>query len=526
MVGAGTMSDFLPFVVSGLAAGALFGLMGTGLVLTYKTSGLFNFGHGAIAAIAAYIFYWLNQQKGVDWKLSAVVSVLVVGTLLGLLMEQISRRLSRQSTAVKVVGTVGLILVVDAAALILFGNRPRTTKAFLPGSSGKLEIFGAFVTYDQLLIVAISVVAVAILYAVFRWTRAGVEMRAVVDDADLLAIQGREPARTRRVAWILGANLAALSGVLIAPIVGLNAIVLTFLVVQAFGAAAVGYMSSIPLTFLGGLLIGVIADVSKRYVLDFGWLQGLPSALPFIFLLFFLLVLPKRLLLPPSSTAPPRERVHYAAPPRVRVVTGIVVLAALVAVPSVVGTKVPFFTVGLATGLIVLSLGLLVRTSGQVSLAHATFAAVGAVAFSQLAVDHGLPWFLALLLASLVTVPVGVLVALPAIRLSGLYVALATFGFGVLVQRLFYREWIMFSPFAEARPMPRPSFATTDARFYYVALAILVAASLLVVTIHHARLGRLLRALSDSPTAITAMGLSTNTTKVVVFAISAFLGLC
>jgi ABC-type branched-subunit amino acid transport system ATPase component/branched-subunit amino acid ABC-type transport system permease component len=170
-----------------------------------------------------------------------------------------------------------------------------------------------------------------------------------------------------------------------------------------------------------------------------------------------------------------------------------------------------------------LSLGLLVRTSGQVSLCHAAFAAIGAVAFAQFHDQLGLPWLLAALLGALVAVPVGALVAIPAIRLSGLYLALATFGFGILVQQLFYQQSWMFTTVAEGRRMPRPSWADSADSFYYVVLAALVLVAILVVSIQRSRLGRMLQGMSESSVAVSAMGLSTNVTKLIIFCISAFI---
>jgi branched-subunit amino acid ABC-type transport system permease component len=172
---------------------------------------------------------------------------------------------------------------------------------------------------------------------------------------------------------------------------------------------------------------------------------------------------------------------------------------------------------------ILLSLGLLVRTSGQVSLCHAVFAAIGATTFSQLAIDHHFPWLIALLLAALVVVPVGALVAIPAIRLSGLFLALATFGFGILVEQLFYPRGFMFIQLQNGRAMPRPSFAQSDKQYYFLVLAFVLIVSLIVVGVIRSRLGRVLRGLSEAPRAVATMGLSTRTTRVIVFCVSAFL---
>jgi ABC-type branched-subunit amino acid transport system ATPase component/branched-subunit amino acid ABC-type transport system permease component len=515
------VTDLLPFIVSGIATGSIYGLCGTGLVLTYKTSGIFNFAHGAIATVAAYLFYFLHVDRGWHWVPALVVCVFVAGPTMGFVFERFAARLSPQRTAYKIVGTVGVVLIVQALATIKYGSTTKRLPQFLPHGLETFKLFDVFVTYDKVIVTAVALVAVIALYAVFRLTRLGIAMRAVVDDADLLAMQATSPAQVRRFAWVIGSTFAALSGVLVTPFIGLDSILLTFLVVQAFGAAAIGSFSSIPLTFLGGILIGIGADVSKKYVLNVSWLAGFPAALPFLVLFLMLLVLPRRRLVPPSSFEA-RPPLQYRAPLRIRLGAAVVLLIPLLFVPQFAGTKLVFFTVGLCTAVILLSLGLLVRTSGQVSLCHAAFAAIGAVAFSQFHVDHGMPWLLALVLAGLVVVPVGAIVAIPSIRLAGLFLALATFGFGILVQRLLYGQSWMFTRFAEGRVMPRPAFADTPKSFYYVVLGAFVVTAVVIAAIQRSRLGRMLQGLSASTTGVTAMGLSANVSKVIVFCISAF----
>jgi ABC-type branched-subunit amino acid transport system ATPase component/branched-subunit amino acid ABC-type transport system permease component len=517
------VNEYLPFVVSGIATGSIYGLAATGLVLTYKTSGIFNFGHGAIATAGAYFFYYLHVQHGWDWLPASVVAVLIAGPLLGLAMEPIARRLSQQRTAAKIVGTIGMILLVQGLATVKYGADTIRVRQFLPRAFGHFRLAGVNVSYPQLWVTLFGLLAAAGLWGLFRFTKTGLDMRAVVDDPELVAMQATSPRRVRRTSWIIGCTFAAASGVLVLPFIGLNAISLTFLVVQAFGAAALGAFSNIPLTFVGGLVIGVLASLSQKLAIGHQALSGLPDSIPFLVLFLVLLVLPRRRLVPPSVIEQ-RPQLQYRAPGVVRGFTAIVVLVPLLLVPQIVGSdKLGYFTVGLTQAVIILSLGLLVRTSGQVSLCHATFAAIGATTFSQLAVGHGLPWLVALVLGALMAVPVGALVAIPAIRLSGLFLALATFGFGVLVERLFYARGFMFTVLQNGRPIPRPSIARTDEAYYYVVLAAVVVVSLVMVGIIRSRLGRVLRGLSESPVAVATMGLSTNTTRVIVFCISAFL---
>ena len=440
------MRDFLPFIVSGIASGAVFGLCGTGLVLTYKTSGIFNFGHGAIATVAAYVFYWLHiDQRG---RLAAGGDPERVRPRTARGPDvRAHRRPARRAahSPARSSGRSASCWSCRRWRRSSTAARRCASRSTCRGGTESFEVAGVVVTYDKVIITAITVVAVAALYALFRFARIGVAMRAVVDDPDLLAMQATNPAGVRRVAWVIGATFAALSGVLVAPIIGVDAIVLTFLVVKAFGAAAVGgvleHPADVPRRCAHRHRLGHLEEVRAQHA------RGWPGS-------------PRRCRSSCCSSccsccrgagwsrrsrAEARPALQYRSPGRVRLAAGLAVLVPLALVPDLVGAKLPFFTVALVTVVMLLSLGLLVRTSGQVSLCHATFAAIGAVAFSQLHVEHGVPWVLALVLGGLVAVPVGALVAVPAIRLSGLYLALATLGFGILVQRLLYGQSWMFT---------------------------------------------------------------------------------
>ena len=516
------MNTLLPFIVSGLAVGAIYSLAGTGLVLTYKTSGIFNFGHGAVAAAAAYVFYWLYVSRNMPWPVALFISVAVLGPLLGLAFEYVGRHLSGQPPAMKVAGTVGTVLIVQGIATVAFGPNLLQLPQYLPDGQETVEIAHVYISYAQITTVGVSLVIVGGLYGLFRFTRTGVAMRAVVDDPQLLALHGTSPTRVRRTAWVIGSTLAALSGVLLAPIVGLQAITLTFIVVQAFGAAAIGGFTNIPLTYVGGLAIGVVASVSTRYAVYHAWLSGVPDSLPFIVLLVVLLVLPRRRL-EPKSQVQRHPTQPWTGPGRARAVAAIAIVGLLALVPEIVGVMLPDFTLALVQGMLLLSLGLLVRTAGIVSLSQAAFAAIGAVAFSQFIANLQLPWAVSLLLGALVVVPVAALLAVLTLRLSGLFLALATLGFGITIQELGYTTSIMFSQNLSGRPMPRPFFAGGDRPFYYVVLAIFVVLALLIAAIHRGRLGRIVRGTADASVAVSTLGLNVTLTRVIMFCISGYI---
>src|ERR1700733_11922628 len=123
----------LLFIIAGLTTGSVYALAGVGLVLTYKTSGIFNFAYGALATISAYLFYMLHVQHGMAWPLAAVISVFVLGPVLGLLLQGLARRLAGTSLAIQVAATVGILLVVQGLAVSIYGTViTRTVPQFLP----------------------------------------------------------------------------------------------------------------------------------------------------------------------------------------------------------------------------------------------------------------------------------------------------------------------------------------------------------------------------------------------------------
>ncbi len=378
-----------------------------------------------------------------------------------------------------------------------------------------------------MVIVVVALAATALLYLFFRISRMGVAMRGVVDNPHLLDVSGTSPVVVRRYAWIIGSTFAALSGVLLAPLISLDSTTLTFLVITAFGAAAIGGFTSIPLTYLGGLAIGIGQALSQRYFTGGTDLTaGLADTLPFLILFVVLLVTPRAKLVRRQSAHGQHVAV-WTGPWTVRLASGLVLVAFLLTVPSFAGVHVSDWTRFLAYIVVFLSLGLLAKTSGQVSLAQVGFMAIGVCTYSHLVVTQGWTWSAALLAAGVIAVPIGAILAIPAIRLSGLFLALATFGFGLLLARMFYSQEYMFGSFGMGRPVPRPSIpgldVGSDRGFYYFVLVIAVATAIGVIVINQSRLGRLLRALADSPTGLATSGASVNVSRVLVFCLSAFL---
>jgi ABC-type branched-subunit amino acid transport system ATPase component/ABC-type branched-subunit amino acid transport system permease subunit len=402
------------------------------------------------------------------------------------------------------------------------------TQPRLPGSL--VRIWGVNVGVDEIIIVAVGLVTVLFLHLVLEYSTLGRSMRAVVDNPDLLSMTGRSPHTALRAGWAIGIGFVGLSGLLLvlSPSYSVGVTAIGALVLQSFGGAAIGGFTSLPLTYAGGMIIGLLSALSTKYVTDVPWLIGLPPSIPFLVLFFVLVLRPRHLAAESTSRSNVSSRHLIRVSRLYRVPVAAALVAGILCIP-LSGSVHLIYTGNLALGyaIVFLGLGLLVRTSGQVSLCQMGLAAVGATTFAKLAQTLGLPWFAALLLAGAAAAIVGAIVAVPAIRVAGIYLALATYGFGVLLELLAYPTKLMFETGGAVANVPRPVIGPLDAgndtTFFFVCLALFSLALLSVSAVRRARLGRLLGALADSPVALTTEGCSINTVKVAVFVISAFL---
>jgi branched-subunit amino acid ABC-type transport system permease component len=521
------IQDLLPFVVAGLASGSVYATAGMGLVLTYKTSGIFNFAHGAQAAVGAYVMWDLWQEHGLPWPVAALGALLLAGVVGGLVLERVAYALADKPTATRVVATVGMAISIQGLLVIRYGSATIPMRSFLPTST--VSVAGVNVRYEQIIVVLLALGAAVALTRFFRATRLGVAMQGVVDDPSLVALHAISPVQVRRSSWMIGSCFAAASGALLAPTLGLDATLLTLLVLQAFGAAAIGQFSSLPLTYLGGMVIGVGQELLKYIVsldavvdrVSSSILQPLPSNFPFLVLFGVLLFMPAGRLVERGGRVVRLDRPPVPWSRATLTVASAAGTAVLLVVPHVVGVRLPLYTTALAYVILFASLHLLVRTSGQVSLCQMAFAAVGAAAYAH-AHTAGLPFALAVLAAGLVAVPVGALIAIPAIRLSGVFLAVTTFGFGILVELMVFPTAAMFGT-DQAAAAPRPAGFDGDVAYFYVLLAAAAASVACVVAVRRSRLGRVLRAQADSPAAVAAHGASIKVARTLAFCISAFL---
>jgi branched-chain amino acid transport system permease protein len=514
------VSEFISLTVLGVVTGSIYAVAASGLVLTYTTSGVFNFAHGGIGMMAAFAYWELRVHHGWPAPLALALVVVVAAPAFGALVERfLIRNLTGEVTYMVV--TIGLMLgLIGAAHTIWPADVNRQIAPFF-GEADRLRVGGVNLTWHQLTTVGVAAVVAVALWVFLHHTRIGVTMRAQVDDRELIALNGARPARVATLAWALGAGLAALAGILLAPILQLNIESLTLLVVNAYAAATIGRLASLPLTYLGGILLGLVTEYAQSY-LPTGTSEvarNLPLAVPTLFLFATLLLLPQGRLRTRAAVRSLATRV----PSLTASVAGALALVGLVALlmATLDDAYVTRMCLALASGLVMLSLVPLTGYGGQVSLCQMTFAGVGAFAMVKLGA-HGSP--LALVAGAGLAAAVGALAALPALRLQGLYLALATMAFALLAQYMFFGDDRVFgqSGSAVVSRVSLPGVSFTSNRAYGMLLGVVFAlAGLGVLALRRGPFGRRLAALKDSPAACATLGMSTTRVKLAVFALSA-----
>ena len=243
---------------------------------------------------------------------AALVVIFVMAPLFGAAVEWVLMRpLRGASLDVTLTVTLGLLLLLLGLAVVLWDpTKPRIIYPFFRGAS--VTIFGVVVTEHQLVVVA-AAAAVAIVLRLFLYrTRTGTALRAVVDNPELTALAGASPERFGQLGWAIGSMLAALAGVLLAAIVSpLDATTLTLLVINGFAAAMVGRLRNLPLTFIGGIALGLTEAYLVGYLPVGAFLSQVKPTVPMVFLFIVLILLPERRIA--GRTVSPRHRVSWAS---------------------------------------------------------------------------------------------------------------------------------------------------------------------------------------------------------------------
>ena len=534
------MTEFLRFVLLGLAIGALYALTAQGLVLIYRGSGVVNLAEGAFAMIGAFLYYESTGTRGWPVAIGLLVAIGIPAALGAATHLVVMRRLRRASALVRLVSTLGIFFFLTAIAYQVWGTQSEPVRSPLPDTIYEPFGDGSAITADRLLMIPIVIAITAALWALFRYTRFGAATEAVAENPLAAGTLGLSPDRIATINWALGASLAAVAGVLIAPVLFLSVDALAYTVLRGLAAALVGRFRWFWVTLAGAFGIGVVESLLGNYIdhrglfepftnsggLLFGQFTAASVSRSVAFLIIVVVLavggtaLPLRHELLDRLPALGRGTIHGPA-----VIVSVVVTAGvLLTVPDDWATA---FVVSLSMAIVALSVVVVTGYVGQLSLAELTMAGVGAWVSGRLAAVHDLPFLLVVVIAVLVAVPVGVVLALPALRTRGVELAVLTLGISVMAFELVFSNGSLVGGFLGTRVSPPDVFGYSidpsahPGRYGVATLVALVIASLLTANMRRGRIGRRLVAVRGNERAAAAIGVSVTGAKLYAFGLGA-----
>jgi branched-chain amino acid transport system permease protein len=514
------MNDILLFAILGTGAGAVYALIALGIVLIQKGTGTVNFAQGAIAGCAA-IYFGVVTGDGVP-LLQAALTAIVVSGIGGVLFYLIVMRQLRQAPLLaRIVTTLGLMLALQGLADQIWKVPTVIAPAIFPTDS--IDLFGIYFGVDRLYLVGTAALLTVVLWAVYRFTRFGMATRAAAENERGASLLGYSPDFIGAMNWMLGSMLAALAGVLFAPITALNISTLSLLVVPALAAALVGKFNSFGLTMIVALAIGMVQSLLTRF-----WTQpGINDALPFLLILLVMIVSGQ--LIPGRGT---REVSRLPLAPAVgRRALPLAVLGgvALVALTTLGSGYRDGVTTSLVMMMLALSVVVVTGFVGQISLMQMAFAGLAAFAVSKFADDLGVPFPIPIILGAVAVVPVGVLIGLSALRVRGISLAVVTLGAAVAISSFIFGN-VGWTGGADGSHVPSPTLFgwSIDAvahpvRFGIFALLVALALIAGVMNIRMSSFGRRMLAVRSNERAAAAAGINVSMTKLQGFALSAFI---
>jgi len=266
--------------ISGLVLGGTYALAAIGLVLIYRVSGVLNFAHGAVAMFSAFVAYGVSVQHGAPAWIGLVAAV-ATGTGLGCLMEFFTiRPLAGRPALTKVVVTIGWLLVLQTAAGQIWGNNAyHSAVNVFPHSSFHLIGTDLNVGWDELATLVVALALALGIAALLKWTTLGAQLRAVADDPDAARLWGINVRMVTLSSWAVGSAMAAVAGVLITPRIAFTPFSLTVIVIDAFVAALIGRLQSLPMTVVGAMFLGLAQTYPGAFVNNGGAAGGLVTFL-------------------------------------------------------------------------------------------------------------------------------------------------------------------------------------------------------------------------------------------------------
>jgi branched-chain amino acid transport system permease protein len=523
------LSSVLQVVIGGLLQGGVFAIAALGFSLVFRVTNVVNLAQGAFCVLGAMGMYYFQVNLGWPLLLAAIAAV-ASATTFSVLIGAFTfvPAVTRLPTSSALVLTAGLLTFFVGITLVVWGNQPYA----LPPFSGEAPLaLGALRIPSQgVWLSAVATVIILGLWFLLQKTTLGHALRACAENPAAAQLMGINLHGMTLLSFALAAMIGAAGGILIAPIMSLQFDSGQFFTISGFIAVAIGGMGSFIGSIVGGLLLGVAEQFAAYYVSSL-----FANTLALLLLLVVLVCRPSGLFPGgPQRRSDVREdpRIHRVLirfPPHLAVALSLALLVLLAAIPAmpVPNDLLASLAISLILFIAVLGLDVLMGFAGQVSLGQAGFMAIGGYCAGILATSYQWPPLLAVCSAIALSVSCGLVLALVTGRLRGLYLALATLTFGLLVDSL--AVGLVDLTGGPSGLVGIPPFAVagfsfdTSTRMYYLALSLSVLLLLGLWGGMQLDFGRALKAVRSDQLAAAALGLNVSRVKTIALCISAAL---
>ena len=513
-------------VLRGAVFGTGTGLLAVGLVLTYRTTRIINFSYGAMGTFGAGIAVALKLGRDVPWPVAVPIGV-VAGIVVGALVERVViRRFAQAPRLLLTVATIGLAQLLGGLGLQIPGWFK--VPVVIPGFETSLSentwevASSSFNGNDLLLLALVPVLLGGLSWFLYR-TEAGMAVRGMSENMDRARLLGIPVNQLSLVLWSMTGGVAALTVILQAPNRGLplNASAGPNVLYPALAAAVVAGMRSLPGAFASGVGLGVLQQLMLWNFPDNASLSDVAFLVVIIGALLLQRKTTSRALLADDSSWTSVGVQRRLSRPLARlpeVVTArwslrILAVLAFLALPEILsGSQTNQATIALIYAIAALSLVILTGWGGVVSLGQVAIVGVGGVLAANLLADRNTDLFLILGACAVAGGVVALILGLPALRVSGQFLAVTTLAFAVTADNYFFNP--SNNPTWFPSNYPRPElwgfFDLTDEKtLYYFTVAVLGAAALVVANLRKARTGRTIAAARDNEKAVAAVGVNT-----------------
>jgi sulfate-transporting ATPase len=540
------LNTYVEFLLLGLGNGGVFAALAMALVVTYRSSGVLNFATGAQALYAAYTYSLLRNGQllipipGLGPTVSvgsnlgfwpALLITLGIQAVMGAVVYLlVFRPLRNHRPVAKAVASIGLMGVLTAVVTYQVGTQVVLVNPIFP--QNHVSFLGIDISTDRLWLAGTIICLGIVLTVLFRFTRFGLATRASAESEVGALVSGLSPDRIALVNWIISFVVCGIAGILIAPLVPLQPGTYTLFIVPALAAAVVGRFHSLGWAITAGLGIGALESLSV-------YVNGVHPDFPagageLIPLILVLVVLAVRGQTMPSRGTLMQVTLGRAPRPHWRFATAVIGTGVgIAAIYLFTGNDRAALYSSFITGVISLSLVVVVGYTGQISLAQLTLAGVSAYILSTFASSWGIPFPIAPILSALVAAAAGVVIGIPALRVRGLMLGVVTLTFAAGVEAIWFnnnsidggasglniptpRLFGMDLGIGSGKDFPRPAFGI-------LCLIVLVLVALGVSWLRTSRLGTAMLAVRSDERSAAAAGINVVRVKLIGFAIAAFI---